>query len=81
MFKTAVHMSCTLLAKCCMLGIWMGFIETALFKTVLCISFARFSRTSKRRPRYKENKKNKNSSLREKLFRFCHNSLALDKSG
>ena len=85
MFKTAVHMSCTLLTtKCCMLGIWLGFIETAYSKQFH--AFARFSRTSKRRPRYKENKKKK---LREKfpkgkvkkLFGFCHNSLALDKSG
>lgn len=79
MFKTAANMSCTLLTKRWMLGTWLGFIETALSKQFF--ASARFPRTSKIRPRYKENQKEKHSSLRDKLFGFCHNSIALDKSG
>ena len=55
-FRTAsVKVSCTYLTKCCKLGTWLGFIETALSKQFL--ASVRFSRTSKMRPRYKENKK------------------------
>ena len=49
--------SCTYLTKRCKLGTWLGFIEIALSKQFL--ASVRFSRTSKMRPRYKQNKKKK----------------------
>ena len=52
--------SCSYLTKRCKLGTWLGFIETALSKQFL--ASVRFSRTSKMRPRYNQNKKEKKFS-------------------